>query len=120
MKRREYQELQHSAYHKEAHCRAEHLGDEEKPCPGAIGRCAEALFKIAVDRYELAPVEQRHQHKGYGKVAYNKAKHHLQVGIAFSDYHTGHADKGNARYRRTYHGKCHKRPRCLATARKEG
>ena len=53
MKRCEYQELQHSAYHKEAHCRAEHLGDEEKPCPGAIGRCAEALFKIAVDRYEL-------------------------------------------------------------------
>ena len=69
----EYQQLEHGTDHEEAHGGAEHLGDEEKPCARPIGRLSEALLEVAVDRDQIASVEQRHQHIGYQHVAHDEA-----------------------------------------------
>ena len=76
---REHKVLQHGADNKEAHCGTKHFRHEEEPRSGLVGGAAEAFFKVAVDRYEVALVEHRHQHKGYHGISDNEAEHHLQV-----------------------------------------
>ena len=119
VERREHQQLQHGTDHKEAHGRAQNLRDEEQPRARAVGVGAETLLEVAVDGYEVALVEQRHQQEGYHEVAHNEAEHHLEVGVALGGHHAGNGYERYARDGGTDHGEGDHRPGGLTVAGEE-
>ena len=117
--RGKHKALEHHAHHIEAHCRAEHLRDEEEPCAALVGHCPEALLKVAIDGDEVALIEHRHEHIGYSYVAYNEAEAHLQIRETLAHHHARNRDECDARNGGSHGGKCHYIPRHTAITGKE-
>ena len=117
--RPEHKHLEHGAHHKEAHCGAEHLGDEEEPRAGAMGRRAKPLLEVAVDRHKVAFIEQRDEHICNGEIAHDEAEHHLQIGIAFGGHHAGHGDECYAGDAGAEHAEGYQRPGGATSAGEE-
>ena len=99
--------------------RSQHLGNEEEPGSGAVGRKAEPVFQIAVDGDEVHPVEQRYQNECYNYLSCNESQCHLHVAESGCGHHSRDRDECHSGHGRAYHGDCDHIPGLLAVAAEE-
>ena len=102
--RLEHERLERYAHHIEAHGCTQNLTDEEEPCTSFVGFSAEAFFKIAVNRHEIAFEKERHQHVGNHEIAHGEAQHHLHVTKTLGCHHARNRHEGYTRDRSANHG----------------